>query len=256
MEQMSGSRTITVRQRPRRTIVAATGVLVMALGLAVSLGAQPTVSGKITAAIFFGLFIALIVWLWRRVNRWRDQLEITPDVISFRHGRRGGPSITLTRQDGTDLRLIPPLSDHGVIAGPRLALVGSGQAITIYGFAANAVRDSCAAVGWRFGNGSPAEAAQDLRALRDEGRLAEAVQLINVFGLCDWPTDGNPDSSLSATILERYADELADRDRAAASAVYLRAAQAQRSFAAYASSGGEGTARMMEADRLTAKAQS
>jgi len=254
MEQMSSSRTITVRQRPRRTIVAAIGVLVMALGLAVSLGAQPTVSGKITAAVFFGLFIAIIVWLWRRANRWRDQLEITPDVISFRHGRRGGPSITLTRQDGTDLRLIPPLSDHGVIVGPRLALVGSGEAITIYGFAANAVRNGCAAVGWRFGNGSPAEVARDLRALRDEGRLAEAVQLLNVFGLCDWPTDGNPDSSLSASILERYADELGDR--APASAVYLRAAQAQRSFAAYASSGGEGTARMMEAARLDAKAQS
>jgi len=39
-------------------------------------------------------------------------------------------------------------------------------------------------------------------------------------------------------------------------AACLRAAGAQRSYAAYASAGGEGIARMTEADRLTAKAQS
>ena len=256
MEQMSGPRTITVKQRRRQTILAGIGVAIMALGLAASLAAQPTVSGKITAAVFFGLFIAVIIWLWRRANRWRDQLEITPDAIRFQHGRRGGPSITLTREQGTDLRLIPALRDHGVTAGPRLTLVGSGQAITIYGFPANSVRRGCTAVGWRFGNGSPERAASDLRDLRDEGRLAEAVQLIDLYGPCDWPAEGDPDASLSATILERYADELAGRDPAASRAAYLRAAGAQVSYAAYASSGGEGAARMMEADRLTAKAQS
>src|ERR1700678_2171471 len=104
MEQTSGLPTVTVRQRHRWTIPAGAGVVVMVLGLAASLAAQPTVSGKITAAVFFGLFIALIVWLWRPQNRWRDQLEITPDAIGFRHGRRGGPPITLTREHGTDLR--------------------------------------------------------------------------------------------------------------------------------------------------------
>jgi hypothetical protein len=160
MEQMSAPRIVTVRQRSRWTIRAGVGVVVMALGLAASLAAQPTVSGKITAVVFFGLFIALIVWLWRRANRWRDQIEITPDAISFRHGRRGGPSIVLTREQGTDLLLIPARRDHGVTAGPRLALVGSDQDVTIYGFSADAIRRACTAAGWQFGNAT--EAARDL----------------------------------------------------------------------------------------------
>jgi hypothetical protein len=165
MEQMSGPGTVTVRQRPRWTIPAGAGVVVFALGLAVSLAAQPTMSGKISAAVFFGLFIAVIVWFWLRANRWRDRIEITPDAITFRHGRRGGPSIMLTREQGTDLRLIPALRDHGIPVGPRLTLVGSDQDITIYGFSANAVRRGCTAVGWQFGNGTPEEAARTLRDL-------------------------------------------------------------------------------------------
>jgi len=160
MEQTSELRTVTVRQRPRGTILYGIGVVIMVLGLAASLAAQPTVSGKITAAVFFGLFIAVIVWLWLRANRWRDRIDITPDAISFRHGRRGGPSIMLTREQGTDLRLIPARRAHGVTAAPRLILVGSGQDITIYGFSADAVRRGCTAAGWRFGNSS--EAARDL----------------------------------------------------------------------------------------------
>ncbi|MGD0698462.1 MAG: hypothetical protein ABSA02_01115 [Trebonia sp.] len=198
MEQLPELPAVTVRQRPRRPIWAGVGVVIMVLGLAASLAAQPTISGKITAAVFFGLFIAVIVWLWGRANRWRDRLEITPEAIRFRHGRGGGPSIILTREQGTDLRLIPSLRDHGVTAGPRLALVGSGQAITIYGFSMNAVRRGCTAAGWRFGNGTPEEAARDLRDLREEGRLAEAAQLIELFGPGDRPVDSDPGTSLSA----------------------------------------------------------
>jgi hypothetical protein len=154
MEQMSGLRTVTVRQQHRWTVWAGVGVVVMALGLAAGLDAQPTVSGKITAAVFFGLFIAFIVWLWLRANRWRDQIEITPDAIRYSRGRRGGPSIMLTREDGTDLRLSPALRDRGVNVGPQLSLVGSDQGITIYGFSAKALRQGCTAVGWRFETGT------------------------------------------------------------------------------------------------------
>lgn len=199
MEQTPGPRAVTVSQRHRRTIQAVIGVAVMVLGLAGSLVAQPTVSGKITAVVFFGLLIALIVWLWRWANRGRDRLEISPDAISLRHGRGGGPSITLTREQGTDLRLIPALRDHGVTAGPRLTVVGSGQDITIYGFSADAVRQGCTAAGWRFGNGTPEEAARDLRSLRDEGRQAEAAQLIALFGTGDRTVDPDPGTSLSAS---------------------------------------------------------
>jgi hypothetical protein len=103
---------------------------------------------------------------------------------------------------------------------------------------------------------SPAEAAAHLQGLLDQGRVAEAAHLVGQFGLCDWPVRGDQDSSVSAVVLERYADGLAGHDQAAARAAYLRAAGAQRSFAAFASAGGEGIARMLEADRLDAKAQS
>ena len=54
-------------------------------------------------------------------------------------------------------------------------------------------------------------------------------------------------------MLEAYGDQLAATDRAAADAAYRNAAAGQRSFAAAATSGGEGLARMAEADRMDAK---
>ena len=103
---------------------------------------------------------------------------------------------------------------------------------------------------------TPAERlAQDVRRLLDEGQAARAAQLVDELGPCDWPAHPDGTASLGADALERHADELAGRDPAAAHAVYLRAAAAQHSFAAYASSGSEGSARTAEADRLAAKAE-
>jgi len=258
MQVTGGERTVTVRQRTRRTILVAVVIVVMVVGLVTSIGAQPNTSGKISAAIFFGFIIALVALLWVLQNRGRERLEITPDTISLlRGGRRGqssAPGAMLTRARGSELRLIPRLQDHGVLAGPRLTVVGSGEVITVYGFSFDAVRRGCAAAGWRFGNGTPEQAARDLRELLDSGQVTEAAQLVDVFGPCDWPASADGTTSLSAVVLERYADSLSGRDRPTAAAAYLRAAQAQRSFAAFASSGGEGSARMSEADRLTAKA--
>jgi hypothetical protein len=59
--------------------------------------------------------------------------------------------------------------------------------------------------------------------------------------------------SLGAAVLEAYADQLARADPGAADALYRRAAEEQRSFAAAATSGGEGIARMADADRIDAK---
>jgi hypothetical protein len=258
MRATSGVRTVTVRQRHRWTIPVAIGIAVLVLGMVTAIGAQPTTSGKIGSVVFFGLFILLCAWIWMRMNQGRDRVEITPDTISFMRGRRrGGPpaaSSALTRERGTELRLIPALRVPGVETGPRLTVVGSGQAITIYGFRPDAVRHGCAAAGWRFGNGTPEQAARDLRELLDSGQVAEAAQLVDVFGPCDWPASADGTTSLSAVALERYADELAGRYPDAARAAYLRAAGAQRSYAAFATSGGEGIARMTEAERLTAKA--
>ena len=54
-------------------------------------------------------------------------------------------------------------------------------------------------------------------------------------------------------MLEAYGDQLAAADRAAADADYQNAAAEQRSFAAAATSGGEGLAWMAEACRIDAK---
>jgi hypothetical protein len=98
----------------------------------------------------------------------------------------------------------------------------------------------------------PAAAERSIRRLRTAGRLAEAARLVDQlgpYGVADGP-DGT--TSLGAAVLEAYGDQLAAADPAAAAAAYRDAAAAQRSFAA-ATSGGEGFARMAEADRIDAK---
>jgi len=92
-----------------------------------------------------------------------------------------------------------------------------------------------------------------IRELRAAGRLAEAVQLVGrlgPYGVADGP---DATTSLGAAVLEAYGDELAATDPDAADAAYRDAAAAQGSFAGGATSGGEGLARVAEADRIEAK---
>jgi hypothetical protein len=100
---------------------------------------------------------------------------------------------------------------------------------------------------------SPVEAELAVRALRAAGRLAEAAQLTGYLGPYGVAEDATATVSLGAAVLEAYGDQLAATDPAAADAVYRQAAGDQRSFASAATSGGEGTARIMEADRIDAK---
>jgi hypothetical protein len=98
-------------------------------------------------------------------------------------------------------------------------------------------------------------AAEDVvRALRAAGRLAEAAGMagrLGMYGVADGP-DGT--TALGAAVLEAYGDQLAAAsDLAAAGNAWRDAAADQRSFAAAATSGGEGMARMGEADRIDAK---
>jgi hypothetical protein len=92
-----------------------------------------------------------------------------------------------------------------------------------------------------------------VRDLRAAGQLAEAVRLVGQLG--PYGVADGPDAtiSLGAAVLEAYGDQLAAADRAAADAAYQNAAAEQRSFAAAATSGGEGLARMAEAGRIDAK---
>jgi hypothetical protein len=101
----------------------------------------------------------------------------------------------------------------------------------------------------------PAAADQAVRALRAAGRLAEAADLVDQLGPYGVADAGDATMSLGAAVLEAYADQLAAADPSAADALYRRAAGEQRSFAAAATSGGEGFARMADADRIDAKCQ-
>ena len=95
--------------------------------------------------------------------------------------------------------------------------------------------------------------AAAIRRLRAAGQLVQAAALVSElgpYGVSDGP-DGT--TALGAAVLEAYGDELAATDPAAAMAAYCAAAAEQRSFASGATAGGEGLARMAEADRLDAK---
>jgi hypothetical protein len=98
-----------------------------------------------------------------------------------------------------------------------------------------------------------AEAERTIRELRAAGWLAEAVRLVGrlgPYGVADGP---DATTSLGAAVLEEYGDQLATTDPAAADAAYRDGAADQRSFAGGATSGGEGLARIAEADRIEAK---
>jgi hypothetical protein len=72
---------------------------------------------------------------------------------------------------------------------------------------------------------------QAVRALRADGRLAEAVELVDQLGP-DGVADGAVATvSLGAAVLEGYGDQLAAADPDAANAACRRAAEEQRSFA-------------------------
>ena len=91
-----------------------------------------------------------------------------------------------------------------------------------------------------------------VRSLRAGGRLAEAAEHVDELGPFGVPGD-DPDTSLGASVLEEYGDQLATTDSEAANAAYRRAAELQRAFASTATAGGEGLARMQVADRIEAK---
>jgi hypothetical protein len=97
------------------------------------------------------------------------------------------------------------------------------------------------------------EAERMVRELRAAGRLAEAVQLIGQLGPYGAADGPDATTSLGAAVLEAYGDQLAAADPAAADAAYRDAAGDQRAFAAAATSGGEGLARMAEAERIDAR---
>ncbi len=90
-----------------------------------------------------------------------------------------------------------------------------------------------------------------VRELRAAGQLAHAAGMTGELGAYGVPDGPDGTTSLGAAALEANGDQLAAAgDLAAAGNAWLDAAADQRSFAAAATSGGEGFARMAEADRI------
>jgi hypothetical protein len=252
--RVSGDAVVSARHQ--RTIFWGVCAAVLALGLAVAWSSQPTMTGKVQSVVFFSLFIGLCAFLWWYQNRLRSRIQVTPDEIRYWHQGRY-LQFTLSRRSGGQLCIVPGVGPGRLTWGPRitreplLTIVGSGDYLGVGLFRLGAIRRACESRGWSF-DGDGRLLAADARAWWQQGKLAEAAQLAEVFGPFAEDGDSTAAVSLSAAILEAYGDSLGRG--AAARAAYQRAAAAQRSYAAFASSGSEGSARMSEAGRLDAKA--
>lgn len=246
---------VIVRTRRTATVIFF-GLLTLlwVLALAVSETAQQTASGRIAAAVFFGLFIAGTVATWRVIDRGGRRLEVGRDAITTRQGVKGKP-FTLSRPAGGTLRILPRFTLLGVSRGARLMFLGTGGFLPLRGLPLDKVRDACEAQGWRF-DGDTALAVKDVQGWLHEGLSAEAGRLIEVFG--PFPSaaaDDEAHTSLEAAVFEDLGDKLSRTSRANARAAYRRAAAAQRVFAGCAGAADEHAGRLAQADRIDGKAR-
>jgi hypothetical protein len=99
------------------------------------------------------------------------------------------------------------------------------------------------------------DAVRRIRKLRRAGRLAEAVALVDRLGPYGVNDEDDWDTSLGASVLAAYAEQISAIDPEGARAAYKRAGQLQRAFASGATSGGEGVARIGVAEGYEAKAR-
>jgi hypothetical protein len=243
--------TVLIRARYSGTVVCVLLTALWVAALAVSASEQSTAGGKIGAGVFFGALILLTAGLWLAVNRRRGQLEVSNDTVALRKGKA---SYALHRAYSDSLRVLPPLSCRAAVQPARLTSPGSGGILPLSGFSPDKVRSVCETRGWRFDGGTEL-AVRDVQRWLERGRSAEAAQLINLFG--PFPAvaaDGDADTSLEAAVFEDYGDKFMRSGRSTARDAYRRAAQAQRTFAGFASSPGESAARLSQADRIDGKA--
>jgi hypothetical protein len=254
---------VAIRTRPARLVTIVFGFLTVlwVLSLVGSESAQPSASGRVAAGVVFGVLILLSIGGWFGLNRNRRRLEVGRDAIVSRPAAKNKPPLTLTRDDGDTLRILPKFKLYGRVRQPRLLFLGRGGFILLDGFPLeggfplDGVRRACEAQGWRF-DGDPSLAVRDVQSWLHRGHSVEAVQLLELFG--PFPSaaaDGEPHAGLVAAVFEDVGDKLIRGTRSSAHDAYRRAAGAQRAFAGYASSGGESAARMAEADRIGGKAQ-
>jgi hypothetical protein len=210
--------------------------------------------------------------------RHRNRLTVTSEAITFlRWG--DGRETTLRHGDGGRLLIIS--KNLGAVL-PRdriLTQLGTGRVIGLYGFSRRVVRRACERRGWSF-DYDPGLGERHLRLWRDWGSrdwywLKCAASLVAACGPVDVAAEPGGQVSLGAAILGEYAASYlpqGDQDRHEyqhyrerqskdyaywkAADAYRFAAKAQRSFATLTSSPGETAARLTEADKFQAKAES
>ena len=144
---------IVVEQRWRYTAAFGLMIVILALGLAVSETNPYSVASRIVIAVFFGAFIALCVWLWFALNRRRNRIEVTDDAIRYVH-RSGEPVVVISRSQADEIRILRRLGDRKLFLYDRLVVPGTDTWMNLKWFSARAVRQACAARGWRLDGAS------------------------------------------------------------------------------------------------------
>jgi hypothetical protein len=205
----------------------------------------------------------------------RNRLTVTSEAIIFVRWSDGRET-TLRRRDGDRLLIIPSALGAVLPRNRLLTQLGTGRGIGLDGFSRSVVRRACERHSWSF-DYDPVLGERHLRLWRDWGSrdwywLRYAASLVAACGHADVAAEPGGHVSLGAAILEEYtAGCLPQGDqgdqhfqaRTARNSAYWNAAQgyrfaadAQRSFARLATSPEENAARLTEADKFQAKAES
>jgi len=140
---------IVIEQHRRHTVAISLMIVILALGLAVSETNPYSVASRIVIAVIFGAFIALCVWLWFALNRRRNRIEVSGDAIRYVRWS-GEPVAVISRPEADELRILRRLSDRKLFLYDRLVVPGTDAWMNLKWFSAHAVRQACAARGWRF----------------------------------------------------------------------------------------------------------
>lgn len=194
----------------------------------------------------------------RQALRNRDRIKVTSGAVTFRRWS-DGQETTFRHEDGDLLLVFPRYVDYARWTDVLLTQLGTGRVIGLSRFPRRAIKRACKRRGWRFGCDA-ALVERHLRLWRDWGSrdwhwLQYAASLVGAGGPVDVASEPGEHMPLGAAILGQYAAGLLPDSRRKARACQL-AADAQRSFAAPATSPEEDAARLAEADKLQAIAQS
>ena len=125
--------------------------LVFAVALARGATSAQTATGRVAAAVIFGIVILGCAARWIVMARQQPaRLEVTPDAI--RYVARNGQESVFSRQQGDELRFIR--RHRGALSRIwtlELAIAGTDDTMAVSGlFSRKAVRQACRSAGWRF----------------------------------------------------------------------------------------------------------